>query len=196
MKPENEEHSPWSSNKLPIFEEAPPSLQSSDQFWGPKTKDGTPSKMGKLSKGPIPSFETIFKVEDRAEGRDLRRAERPGESWSLGGRKKKKGGSSFFCREGGRWAEVLRSFGFEDRRWGFVVLRSRKIEEPPIVEEHTISANLSNPKPGHTMGGSGRGGTWRGGEAERGRAGRDADVSLRPENNCSSYPPVHRRKLS
>ena len=58
--------------------------------------------------------------------------------------------------------------------------------------------SLSNPKPGHTMGGSGCGGVRQGGGAERGRAGR-ADGSVRPGDNHPSCPPGfpgHRRQLS
>ena len=48
--------------------------------------------------------------------------------------------------------------------------------------------DLSNPKPGHTTGGSGRGGARRGSRAGRSRAGRDADESVRPGNNCPPVP--------
>ena len=53
--------------------------------------------------------------------------------------------------------------------------------------------HLSSP---HTTGGSGRGGARRGGGAWRGRAGRagrDADGSVRPEYNRPFYPPDHRK---
>ena len=50
---------------------------------------------------------------------------------------------------------------------------------------------LSSPKPGHTTGGSGRRSARRGGGA-----GRDADGSVRPEDNRLSYLPDHRRRLS
>ena len=45
----------------------------------------------------------------------------------------------------------------------------------------SMFGNLSNPKPVHTTGGTGRGGAWRGGGAGRERAGRDADAQVRPE---------------
>ena len=61
------------------------------------------------------------------------------------------------------------------------------------------SANkLSDPKPGHTTGGSGLGITRRDGGAGRGRAGRDADGSVRPDpeitvalipQTIEEYPP-------
>ena len=52
-----------------------------------------------------------------------------------------------------------------------------------------INIHLSNPKPGDTTGGSGWSGARRGGGADRGWAGRDADGSVRPENNLPSRPP-------
>ena len=55
-----------------------------------------------------------------------------------------------------------------------------------------LTKHLSTPKPGHTMGGSGRGGAWRGSGAGRSRAGRDADGSARPGDICPSYLPRHR----
>ena len=55
--------------------------------------------------------------------------------------------------------------------------------------------HLSNPKHGHTTGGSGPGGAWWGGAARRGWAGQDADGSVRPGDNRPSYPPRHRTNL-
>ena len=53
----------------------------------------------------------------------------------------------------------------------------------------------SNPKPGHTTGGSEWRGAWRWGKAGRGGAGRDASVSARLRDNRPSGPPKHRRQL-
>ena len=47
---------------------------------------------------------------------------------------------------------------------------------------------LSNPKPGHTTGGSGRGGAWRGSRASRGRARGDADMPVRPIDSRPFLP--------
>ena len=49
--------------------------------------------------------------------------------------------------------------------------------------------NLSNPKPRHTTGGSGRGGAQRGGGAVRGRVAQEADGTVRPEDKRPSCPP-------
>ena len=46
-----------------------------------------------------------------------------------------------------------------------------------------VLRNLSNRKSGHTTDGSGRRDVWWGGGAGRGEAARDADGSLRPEDN-------------
>ena len=57
--------------------------------------------------------------------------------------------------------------------------------------------DLSNPKPGHTTGGSGRGGARRRGSgAGRGRVGRDADGSIRPGDDRPSCLPGYRKQLS
>ena len=53
---------------------------------------------------------------------------------------------------------------------------------------------LSNPKPGHTTGWSGRGGAQRGGGAERSWVGRDAVGSIRPGDNPPSCPPAYREQ--
>ena len=53
---------------------------------------------------------------------------------------------------------------------------------------------LSNPKPGHTTGWSGRGGARRGGGAERSWVGRDAVGSIRPGDNPPSCPPAYREQ--
>ena len=58
-----------------------------------------------------------------------------------------------------------------------------------------INSHLSNPKPGHTTGGSRQGGARRAGGAERGRAGRDADGLVRPEEHLPSSPPKHRKQF-
>ena len=52
--------------------------------------------------------------------------------------------------------------------------------------------HLSNPKPGHTTGRSGRGGARRGGGAGRSWVGRDAVGSIRPGDNPPSCPPANR----
>ena len=52
--------------------------------------------------------------------------------------------------------------------------------------------DLSNPKPGHTTGRSGRVGARRGGEGGRGWVGRDAVGSIRPGDNPPSCPPANR----
>ena len=52
--------------------------------------------------------------------------------------------------------------------------------------------DLSNPKPGHTTGRSGRGGAWRGGEGGRGWVGRDAVGSIRPGDNTTLPLPLQR----
>ena len=52
--------------------------------------------------------------------------------------------------------------------------------------------NLSDPKPEHTTGGSGRRGARRGGGARRGRAEQNADRSGGPEANRPSSPPGYR----
>ena len=51
-----------------------------------------------------------------------------------------------------------------------------------LHEEHQMLDRLTNPKPGHTTGGSGRGGARRGSGAGQGGAGRDAIGSVRPGN--------------
>ena len=61
---------------------------------------------------------------------------------------------------------------------------------------HDVTCNQSNPKPGHTTGGSGQGGARQGGGAGRGGAGRVADGSVRPGNGRFSSPPGHQRQLS
>ena len=66
----------------------------------------------------------------------------------------------------------------------------------PGIHQTSSFPNLSNPKPGHSTGGSGRGGARRDGGAGRGRAGRDADGSVRLGYNRPSYPPDDRRKPS
>ena len=55
-----------------------------------------------------------------------------------------------------------------------------------------VSANLANPKPGHTTSRSGRGGARQSGEAGRGRVGRDAIGSIWPGDNPPSCPPANR----
>ena len=56
----------------------------------------------------------------------------------------------------------------------------------------TVLEDLSNPKPGHTTGGSGRGGARRSNGAARGWIGRDAVRSIRQEDNPRSCPPANR----
>ena len=55
---------------------------------------------------------------------------------------------------------------------------------------------LSNPKPGHTPGGSVRGGACRDGGAGRGRAAQDADGIVRQGENSPFYPPDDGRMTS
>ena len=55
--------------------------------------------------------------------------------------------------------------------------------------------DLSNPKPEHTSGGSGRRGARRGGGARRGRPEQGADGSVGPEANGPSSPPWYRKQL-
>ena len=52
--------------------------------------------------------------------------------------------------------------------------------------------NLSNPKPGHTTGWSGRGGARPGGEGGRGWVGQNAFGSTRPGDNPPSCQPANR----
>ena len=59
-----------------------------------------------------------------------------------------------------------------------------------------LFTHVSNPKPGHTTGRSGRGGARREGGAGRGWAGWDADGSVCPGDNRPSYLPDDRKKLS
>ena len=59
-----------------------------------------------------------------------------------------------------------------------------------------ISGSLSNPKPGHTTGGSDRGGTWRGGGAGRGWAGRGRRRVGPPGGQPTLLLPARRRQLS
>ena len=62
-----------------------------------------------------------------------------------------------------------------------------------------LKLHLSNPKLGHTTGGSGCGAVRQGGGAERGRAGQDADGMVRPgDNRPSLLPgrPANRRQMS
>ena len=61
---------------------------------------------------------------------------------------------------------------------------------------YLVASYLSNPKPEHTTGGSGRRGSRRGGGARRGGAEQDADVSGGPEPNRQSSPPEYREQLS
>ena len=68
--------------------------------------------------------------------------------------------------------------------------------EPTLVLTGHALHDLSNPKPEHTTGGSGRSGARRGGGARRGRAEQDADVSGGPEANRQSSPPEYRGQLS
>ena len=51
---------------------------------------------------------------------------------------------------------------------------------PEITWMSRVVKSLSNPKPGHTTGRSGRGGARRGGEGRRGWVGRDAVGSIQP----------------
>ena len=66
--------------------------------------------------------------------------------------------------------------------------RSCRMEKRPVI------IYLSNPKPGHTTGGSGRGGARRGGGAGRGGAGRRQLGS--PRKQPTLLPPGYRRQLS
>ena len=77
----------------------------------------------------------------------------------------------------------LRFSSFEQRR------------TPPLRDQAFCSEHLSNPKPRHTMGRSGRGGARRDVEAKRGRAGRDADGSVNPEDNHPSSTSGHRKTI-
>ena len=61
---------------------------------------------------------------------------------------------------------------------------------------YATEAGRSNPKPGHTTGGSGQGGARQGGGAGRGGAGRDAEGSVRPGDDRPSCLPGHRGQLS
>ena len=83
---------------------------------------------------------------------------------------------------------VCQGFGFDLRK---------KTSEPMVSRQ--LNPTLSNPKPGHTTGGTWRGSAPRGVRAERGGAGRDANGSVRPGDNrpcCFPGPPGHRRQLS
>ena len=64
------------------------------------------------------------------------------------------------------------------------------------VQLLAIQINLSNPKPGHAMGRSGRGGAQRGGRAGRDYVGRQAGSSIQPANNAPSGPPANRENNS
>ena len=67
------------------------------------------------------------------------------------------------------------------------------LSTPAAMKAMDDEWNLSNPKPGHTTGGSGRGGARRSGGACA--EGQDADGSVRPEDNHPFCPPGHRRQL-
>ena len=65
-----------------------------------------------------------------------------------------------------------------------------------VANPHMISFihHLSNPKPGHTTGRSGRGGARRGGEGERGWVGREGVGSIWKGDNPPSCLPANRRR--
>ena len=69
---------------------------------------------------------------------------------------------------------------------------------PPRHYALNDSKHLTNPKPGHTMGVSGRGGARPGGGARRGAAGPGADSGdpVRPGENRPSCPPGRQRQPS
>ena len=85
------------------------------------SKMGILRRWGVLSRGQIPIFEPIFKVEDRAENPDLSIAERAVGRWSRErvGRTRRLGRGVLrsFGREGGRREDFLSS-GPEDRTGG------------------------------------------------------------------------------
>ena len=68
--------------------------------------------------------------------------------------------------------------------------KNNKIARNSLAGSTHHLQHLSNPKRGHTMGGSGRGGAKRGGGASRGRAGQDADDPVRPDFTVRT-PPRH-----
>ena len=69
----------------------------------------------------------------------------------------------------------------------------------PCVSTNVLNlreTDLSNPKPGHTTGGSKQSGARQGSGAGRGGAGRDTDGSVRPGDDTPSCPPGHRGQQS
>ena len=64
-----------------------------------------------------------------------------------------------------------------------------------LYKLYIIQCDLSNPKPGHTMGRSGRSGARRCGGTGRGWVGRDAVASIRPRDNPPCCPQAKQQNV-
>ena len=79
------------------------------------------------------------------------------------------------------------------------IFRPRRWQNPSIFGiriRRSVESKSSKPKSEQTTCGSERGGARRDGGARRERAGRDADASILPGDNCLSFSKLNYKKMS